>query len=60
MRIVDLSVPIGPSPKGTPPLIRTEIAYADHAAGVATIQSLFGVPASLLRDGLRRSSFHGN
>jgi kynurenine formamidase len=51
MRIVDLSVSIGPSPKGTPPLIRTEIAYADHAAGAATIQSLFGVPASLLRDG---------
>jgi kynurenine formamidase len=32
-------------------LLRTEIAYSDHAAGAAQIQALLGVPAELLRDG---------
>jgi kynurenine formamidase len=51
MRIVDLSAPIAPSPEGTPPFLRTDIDYADHAAGAAQIQALLGVPAELLRDG---------
>jgi kynurenine formamidase len=51
MRIVDLSVPIATSPEGTPPFLRTEIAYGDHAAGAAQIQALLGVPAQLLRAG---------
>src|SRR5262245_43852326 len=50
MRIVDLSAPIGPSPQGTPPFLRTDIDYADHAAGAAQIQALLGVPPELLRD----------
>src|SRR3954451_23307976 len=51
MRIIDLSTAIAPSPEGTPPPIRTEIDYTDHRAGAAQVQSLFGVPAHLLRDG---------
>jgi hypothetical protein len=51
MRIVDLSAPIVPSSEGTPPFLRTEITYGDHAAGAAQIQALLGVPAELLRDG---------
>jgi hypothetical protein len=50
MRIVDLSAPIAPSPATTPPFLRTDIEYADHAAGAAQIQALLGVPAELLRD----------
>jgi kynurenine formamidase len=34
-----------------PDLLRTEIDYADHAAGAAAIQSMFGVASELLRDG---------
>jgi kynurenine formamidase len=34
-----------------PAIIRTDIDYVDHAAGAAQIESLFGVPAELLRDG---------
>jgi kynurenine formamidase len=51
MRIIDLSAPIAPSPEGTPPYLRTEITYDDHAAGAAQIRALLGVPAELLRDG---------
>ncbi|MDQ6915331.1 MAG: cyclase family protein [Actinomycetota bacterium] len=51
MRFVDLSAPIGPSPPDTPEPLRTEIAYADHAAGAAAVEGLFGVPPRLLRDG---------
>ncbi len=51
MRFVDLSAPIEPSPPDTPEPLRTEIAYAGHAAGAATVEALFGVPARLLRDG---------
>jgi kynurenine formamidase len=51
MRIIDLSVPIAPTPSDAPPLMRIEIDYADHAAGAATIQDLFGVPSRLLRNG---------
>jgi len=51
MRIVDLSAPIVPSPSDAPDLLRTEIEFADHAAGAAAIQALFGVGPELLRDG---------
>jgi kynurenine formamidase len=51
MRIVDLSASITPSPEGTPPFLRTDIDYGDHAVGAAQIQALLGVPAELLRDG---------
>jgi kynurenine formamidase len=51
MRIVDLSAPIEPSPPDTPEPLRTDIEFADHAAGAAQIESLLGVPKRLLRDG---------
>ena len=51
MRFVDLSAPIEASPPDTPAPLRTEIAYADHAAGAAAVEALFDVPARLLRDG---------
>lgn len=51
MRLVDLSVPITPSPSEAPELLRTEIDYQDHAAGAAQIEQMFGVPSELLRDG---------
>ena len=50
MRFVDLSAPIEASPPDTPAPLRTEIAYADHAAGAAAIEALFDVPPRLLRD----------
>jgi kynurenine formamidase len=51
MRIVDLSVPISPSPPEVPEFLRTEIEYRDHAAGAQDIEGMFGVGPSLLRDG---------
>jgi kynurenine formamidase len=51
MRFVDLSAPIRPSPPETPEVLRTDIEYSGHAEGAATIESLLGVPARLLRDG---------
>ena len=51
MEIVDLSVPIVASSAQTPDLLRTEIEFADHAAGARAIEELFGVGADLLRDG---------
>jgi kynurenine formamidase len=51
MRIVDLSVPISPSPPELPAALRTEIEYRDHAQGAADIETLFGVGGDLLRDG---------
>jgi kynurenine formamidase len=51
VRIIDLTAPIGPSPPDAPPLMRVEIEYEDHAAGAATIESMFGVPPRLLRNG---------
>ena len=51
MRIVDLSAPIEPSPPDTPEPLRTDIEFADHAAGAAQIEALLGVPKRLLRDG---------
>ena len=51
MRLVDLSAPIAQSPPETPEPLRTDIEYADHAAGAVQIEALLGVPARLLRDG---------
>jgi kynurenine formamidase len=50
MRIVDLSAPIEPSPPETPEPLRTDIEFADHAAGAAQAETLFGVPKHLLRE----------
>jgi len=43
MRILDLSAPIAPSPADTPPFLRTEIDYGNHAAGATQVQALLGV-----------------
>jgi kynurenine formamidase len=51
MRLVDLSAPIVASPQSAPDLLRTEIEFANHAAGAAQIAQLFGVGRELLRDG---------
>jgi kynurenine formamidase len=51
VRIVDLSVPISPSPPEVPEAFRTEIEFADHAAGASDIKAMFGVRPALLRDG---------
>ena len=51
IEIIDLSVPIVASPADTPDLLRTEIEFADHAAGADAIGELFGVGPELLRDG---------
>jgi kynurenine formamidase len=51
VRIIDLSAPILRSPEGLPDQLRTDIEFADHAAGAAAIQAMFGVSSELLRDG---------
>jgi len=51
MRIVDLSAPIAPSSEAVPEMLRTAVEYLDHRAGAEEIESMFGVPARLLRDG---------
>ena len=51
MPLIDLSVPLEPSSQDLPELLRVEISYSDHAAGAAQIEEMFGVSASLLRDG---------
>ena len=51
MRLVDLSAPIAQSPPEWPDVLRTDIAFSDHAEGAVQIESLLGVPARLLRDG---------
>lgn len=51
MRLVDLSAPIAPDPPDLPDLLRTDVTYSGHAEGAAAIEALFGVDASLLRDG---------
>ncbi len=51
MSLIDLSAPIEPSPPELPEPLRVEIEYADHAAGAQLIETLFGVPSRLLRDG---------
>ena len=51
MRLVDLTAPITQSPPETPEVLRTDIAFVDHAEGARQIEALLGVPARLLRDG---------
>ncbi len=51
MELIDLSAPIRPDPDEYPDLLRTEIERSDHAAGAASIETLFGVGPDLLRDG---------
>jgi len=51
MRFIDLSAPISPDPIELPDVLRTDIAYEDHATGAAAIQTFFGVGPELLRDG---------
>jgi kynurenine formamidase len=51
VRFVDLSAPIVPSPPELPEFLRTEIEFEDHYRGAQTIETLFGVPAELLRNG---------
>ncbi len=51
MPLIDLSAPIEPSPAELPEPLRVEISYSDHAAGAELIETMFGVPARLLRDG---------
>jgi kynurenine formamidase len=51
MSLIDLSAPIRPDSPEMPEPLRTEIEYADHAAGAAQIEAVFGVGAELLRDG---------
>ena len=51
MPLIDLSAPIVPDPPELPDVLRTDLTFDDHAAGAATIATMFGVPAELLRDG---------
>lgn len=51
MRYVDLTAPLTVSPPDTPDLAKTGLEYFDHAAGAKEIEAMFGLPASLLRDG---------
>ena len=51
MRFVDLSAPIKASPAELPEILRTDIAFEDHAAGARTIEGMLGVGPELLRDG---------
>jgi kynurenine formamidase len=51
VRFVDLSAPIVASPPEVPEVLRTEIEFAGHAEGAATIEAMFGVAPDLLRDG---------
>jgi kynurenine formamidase len=51
VRFVDLSAPIVASPPEVPEALRTEIEFAGHAEGAATIEAMFGVAPDLLRDG---------
>ncbi|MEA2233620.1 MAG: hypothetical protein QOD83_3436 [Solirubrobacteraceae bacterium] len=51
MRFIDLSAPISPDPPELPDVLRTDIAYEDHATGAAAIRTFFGVGPELLRDG---------
>ena len=51
MRLIDLSVPIVASPESAPELLRTEIQFADHTAGAAQVNEMFGVGPALLRNG---------
>ena len=51
MRVVDLSAPIQSSPPDAPQFQRVTVEYFDHASGAEEVESMFGVPARLLRNG---------
>jgi kynurenine formamidase len=51
MRYIDLSAPIANDPDEPLDALRTELVYNDHADGAGAIEAMFGVPATLLRDG---------
>src|SRR4029079_17435197 len=51
VRLVDLSAPIRQSAGDLPEPLRTDIEFADHAAGAQQIEALLGVPPRLLRAG---------
>ena len=51
MRLVDLSVPIEPSPPSLPDPLRTELEFTDHEAGAGQIEATFGVGPELLLRG---------
>lgn len=50
MPLIDLSAAIRADPPEIPDPLRTEIVYADHAAGARDIEQTFGVAPELLRD----------
>ncbi len=49
--VIDLSAPIEPSPAELPEPLRSRSSTSDHAAGAQLIETMFGVPPRLLRDG---------
>ncbi len=51
MRIIDLSATIAQTPENTPEFSATDITYHSQAEGAAAINTLFQVPAALLRRG---------
>ena len=51
MRIVDLSHTIESTPQEYPDFLRVEVTHADHIAGAALYETVFGVPRRLMRDG---------
>jgi kynurenine formamidase len=51
MNIIDLSHTIETMPIDLPAFMRVEVTYTDHADGAAEMESAFGVPSRLLRDG---------
>ena len=51
MRIVDLSHTIETLPEDLPAFMRVEVSYTDHTAGAVDMETAFGVPARLLRNG---------
>ena len=50
MPFIDLSAPIAPSPPDTPPFLRIDIQYHDHAQGAAQAQALLHVPPTVFRN----------
>jgi kynurenine formamidase len=51
MKTIDLSALVEPSAPAVPGPFRTDIDYADHTAGAAEAERMFGVGPELLRDG---------
>ena len=50
MRFIDLSAAIAPSPEDTPPFLRIDIEYHDHAQGAAQARAILNVPPSVFRN----------